>query len=123
MTVDELKEYQKLKLQVDIFESDLGFSYLGAVDTTKPSVQSGKISNPTESVGLKRCEADFADEYKKTKSRFENLKKYLKQIDDTEVKTIAMLLAIKQKSFGEIGEMMNYSRTTECYNMHIKYML
>lgn len=112
MTIKELKEYQTLKLQVDIFEQDLGISYINAVDTTKPSVQSGKTSNPTESVGLKLCEADFSVEYIKTKEKFENLKKYLIQISDTEIRTMAMLCAIKQKSCEEIGEIMNYSTKT-----------
>jgi len=44
MTIQRLERYQSIKRQIEIFEADYGISYLGGVDLSKPSVQSGKIS-------------------------------------------------------------------------------
>lgn len=114
MTVEELEKYRTLKRQIDIMESDAGISYISGVDTTKPSVQSGKISNPTESVGLKLYEMDceLKSFYKLTKDRLRTITKYIAHIKDDEVREIAMLRCFDGQEYEQIGKAMNYDRTT-----------
>ena len=114
MTIAELEQYRTLKRQIEIFESDAGVSFISGVDTTRPSVQSGKVSNPTESVGLRLYELDceLQSEYKRVKDKFVGLNKYIAHIKDNEVREIAMRKFICGQNYEQIGEAMFCHRTT-----------
>lgn len=114
MTIAELEQYRSIKRQIELFESDAGITYINAVDTTRPAVQSGKISNPTESVGLKLYEmnCELETEYKRVKDKFVALNKYIVHIKDDEVREIAMRKFIYGQSYEQIGEAMFCHRTT-----------
>lgn len=114
MTIVELEQYRTLKRQIEIFESDAGVSYISGVDTRKPAIQSGKISNPTENAGLRLYELDYElqSEYKRVKDKFIVLNKYIAHIKDNEVREIAMRKFIKGQTYEQIGEIMFCHRTT-----------
>lgn len=114
MTIAELEQYRTLKRQIEIFESDAGVSYISGIDTTRPSVQSGKISNPTENAGLKLYELDceLQSEYKRVKDKFIALNKYIAHIKDDEAREIAMRKFICGQGYEQIGDAMFCDRTT-----------
>lgn len=114
MTIQRLERYQTIKRQIEIFEADYGISYISGVDLTKPSVQSGRISNPTAENAIKRYEltADCQTEYNRLFEELCTLTKYIMHIRNETVKEIAMRRFMKGQTFEEIGRIMNYDRTT-----------
>lgn len=114
MTIQRLERYQSIKRQLEIFEADYGLTYIAGVDTTKPIVQSGKISNSTADIAIKKYEltADYQTEYNRLYRELRELTKYIIHIKDEVVKEIAIRKFMKGQTFAEIGEIMNYDRTT-----------
>lgn len=114
MTITRLEQYRSIKRQIEILESDAGISYLKGVDTTQIAVQSGKISNPTATVGLKLYELnhEFANEYKRLCDELQLLSKYIAHIKSEEVKEIAMRKFVAGQSYEQIGAAMFYDRKT-----------
>lgn len=114
MTFERLEQYQTIKRQLEIFEADYGITYIGGIDLSKPSVQSGKTSNPTADNAIKHYEltADCRTEYNRLYEELRALTKYIIHIRDEHVKEIAMRKFMKGQTFAEIGEIMNYDRTT-----------
>lgn len=114
MTMARLEQYQSIKRQIIIFESDLGISYLKGVDTSKISVQSGKVSRPAEDMALKLYEIsnECESEYKRLLDEFEVLTKYILHIKNEEVKEIAIRRFIAGQTYEQIGDVIFCSRTT-----------
>ncbi len=114
MTIARLEQYRSIKRQIEIFSSDLGFSYISGVDTKKPSVQSGKKSTPTEEAALRLYEIDreYNSEYKRLLSELEEITKYIMHIKSEEIKEIAMRKFMLGQTYEQIGEAMFFDRTT-----------
>lgn len=114
MTIARLEKYRSIKRQIEIFSSDLGVSYIGGVDTAKPSVQSGKKSTPTEDIALRLYEIDreCSCEYKRLISEFEEMTKYIMHIKNEEIKEIAMRKFMLGQTYEQIGSAMFIDRTT-----------
>lgn len=114
MTIERLEKYRSIKRQIEIFSSDLGVSYIGGVDTTKPSVQSGKKSTPAEDTALRLYEIDreYASEYKRLLSELEKMTKYIMHIKNEEIKEIAMRKFMLGQTYEQIGDAMFFDRTT-----------
>lgn len=114
MTIERLEKYRSIKRQIEIFSSDLGISYIGGVDTSKPSVQSGKKSTPTEDIALKLYEIDreYSSEYKRLLSELEEMTKYIMHIKNEEIKEIAMRKFMLGQTYERIGDAMFFDRTT-----------
>lgn len=114
MTIERLERYQTIKRQLEIFEADYGISYVSGVDLTKPCVQSGRVGNPTAENAMKRYEltADYQTEYNRLFDELRVLIKYIMHIRNETVKEIAMRKFMKGQTFEEIGNAMNYDRTT-----------
>jgi len=114
MTIKRLEQYRTIKRQLQIFEADYGISYISGIDLSKPSVQTGKTSNPTADNAVKKYEltADCQTEYNRLYEELKKLTKYIIHIQDETVKEIAMRKFIKGQTFEEIGRIMNYDRTT-----------
>lgn len=119
MTIERLEKYRSIKRQIEIFSSDLGISYIGGVDTSKPSVQSGKKSTPTEDIALKLYEIDreYSSEYKRLLSELEEMTKYIMHIKNEEIKEIAMRKFMLGQTYEQIGEAMFFDRTTAMRKM------
>ena len=114
MTIARLEQYRAIKRQIEIFESDAGIAYIKGIDTTKVSVQSGKISDPTATLGLKLYEldSDFESQYNCLKQELKLLIKYIMHIKNQEVKEIAMRKFILGQTYEQIGDAMHYDRKT-----------
>lgn len=114
MTIERLEKYRSIKRQIEIFSSDLGISYIGGVDTSKPSVQSGKKSTPAEDMALRLYEIDkeYSSEYKRLLSELEEMTKYIMHIKNEEIKEIAMRKFMLGQTYEQIGDAMFFDRTT-----------
>lgn len=114
MTIARLEQYRAIKRQLEIFESDAGITYIKGVDTTRVSVQSGRVSDPTATVGLKLYELnnEYESEYKRLCEELETLTKYIIHINNEEIKEIAMRKFIVGQTYEQIGNAMFCNRTT-----------
>lgn len=114
MTIARLEQYRAIKRQIETFESDAGIAYIKGIDTTKVSVQSGKISDPTAALGLKLYElnSEFESQYNSLKRELQTLTKYIMHIKNQEVKEIAMRKFILGQTYEQIGNVMFCNRTT-----------
>ena len=108
MTIERLEKYRSVKRQIEIFSSDLGISYISGVDTTKPSVQSGKKSTPAEDMALRLYEIDKRcySEYKHLISGLEYMTKYIMHIKDEQIKEIAIRKFMLGQTYEQIGNAM-----------------
>lgn len=114
MTIARLEKYRSIKRQIEIFSSDLGISYIGGVDTSKPSVQSGKKSTPTEDMALRlyEIEREYSSEYKRLLTELEEMTKYIMHIKNEEIKEIAIRKFMLGQTYEQIGNAMFFDRTT-----------
>lgn len=107
MNIYRLENYRSIVRQISIFENDI--SYISAVDTTNVSVQSGKISKPTEDMGIRLA---YYQEYERLCKERDEILKYIIHISDENVKEIAMRKFIKGQTYDDIAKAMNYDRRT-----------
>lgn len=114
MTIERLEKYTSIKRQIEIFRSDLGISYICGVNTTKPSVQSGKKSTPAEDMALRLYDIDKEcySEYKHLISELEDMTKYILHIKNEQIKEIAIRKFMLGQTYEQIGKAMFFDRTT-----------
>lgn len=109
MTMELLKSYKSICRQIKILEDELNISGLKGVDTTKPSVQSGKISNPTEDAALSLL---FSEEYQRQCSQRNEIIKFIFSIKDQATKEMALRYAFEDKNLEDIARITNYDSKT-----------
>lgn len=109
MTMELLKSYKSICRQIKILEDELNISGLKGVDTTKPSVQSGKISNPTENAALSLL---FSEEYQRQCSQRDEIIKFIFSIKDQTTKEMALRYAFEDKNLEDIARITNYDSKT-----------
>lgn len=109
MTMELLKSYKSICRQIKILEDELNISGLKGVDTTKPSVQSGKISNPTENAALSLL---FSEEYQRQCSQRNEIIKFIFSIKDQTTKEMALRYAFEDKNLEDIARITNYDSKT-----------
>lgn len=110
MTIKRLEQYRSIKRQIDDYEKNNDISYINGVDTTKPAVQSNKISDTTANNAIKKCQQISKKEYAELCNEFNMLNNYIFGIEDVITREIAKLKFINGNSFEVIAEKMNYSR-------------
>lgn len=108
MTLERLYQYRIIKQQKELFEKEI--SYIDAVDTTKPSVMSGKISDTTADNGIRLVE--LGEEYDRICKEYRELTKYILRINDEFVKAIAIRKFMLGQTYSEIGDALFCERTT-----------
>ena len=108
MTIERLYQYRIIKQQKELFEREI--SYISGVDTTKPSVMSGKTSDTTADNGIKL--AELGTEYDRICKEYTELTKYIFKIKDEFVKAVAIRKFIIGQTYNEIGEALFCEKTT-----------
>lgn len=108
MTIERLEQYRTIKRQIELHNSDTDISFLSGVDTSKPSVQSGKTSDTTADLAIALCEEITEQEYNDLCKEFRVLNEFIYGIEDLSVREIAKLKFIKGYTYEEISEQINY---------------
>ncbi len=112
MTYERLEQYRTIKRQIELHNSDNDISFLSGVDTSKPSVQSGKTSDTTADLAMALCEEITEQEYKELCEEFRLLNKFIYGIEDLSVREIAKLKFIKGYTYDEIADVVGYESST-----------
>lgn len=112
MTYERLEQYRTIKRQIELHNSDNDISFLSGVDTSKPSVQSGKTSDTTADLAMALCEEITEQEYKELCEEFRLLNKFIYGIEDLSVREIAKLKFISGYTYERIAEIVNFDVTT-----------
>ncbi len=108
MTYERLEQYRTIKRQIELHNSENDISFLSGVDTTKPSVQSGKTSDTTADLAMALCEEITEQEYKDLCEEFRLLNEFIYGIEDLSIREIAKLKFIKGYTYEQISEKINY---------------
>ena len=112
MTYERLEQYRTIKRQIELHNSDTDISFLSGVDTSKPSVQSGKTSDTTADLAIALCEEITEQEYKDLCEEFKLLHNYIHNISDLLVREIAKLKFKKGYSYDVIADIVGYESST-----------
>lgn len=126
MTIYELSKYQKIKLELKQIKDNLkeldDTSVSSSEITGMPHGQ-GAVSNPTESLILKKEKLQRLLEKKQDKLLDEQLKieNFLETVDDATVRIIIRSRFIDGKNWHQIGKELNFERTTPYYHLK-KYL-
>lgn len=112
MTYERLEQYRTIKRQIELHNSDNDISFLSGVDTSKPSVQSGKTSDTTADLAIALCEEITEQEYKDLCEEFRLLNKFIYGIKDLSIREIAKLKFIKGYTYDEIADIVGYESST-----------
>ncbi len=112
MTYERLEQYRTIKRQIELHNRDKDISFLSGVDTSKPSVQSGKTSDTTADLAIALCEEITEQEYKELCEEFRLLNKFIYGIEDLSVREIAKLKFIKGYTYDEIADVVGYESST-----------
>lgn len=112
MTYERLEQYRTIKRQIELHNSDNDISFLSGVDTSKPSVQSGKTSDTTADLAIALCEEITEQEYKELCEEFRLLNKFIYGIEDLSVREIAKLKFIEGYTYDEIADVVGYESST-----------
>ncbi|MCI9641253.1 MAG: sigma-70 family RNA polymerase sigma factor [Eubacterium sp.] len=112
MTYERLEQYRTIKRQIELHNRDKDISFLSGVDTSKPSVQSGKTSDTTADLAIALCEEITEQEYKELCEEFRLLNKFIYGIEDLSIREIAKLKFIKGYTYDEIADIVGYESST-----------
>ena len=112
MTYERLEQYRTIKRQIELHNRDKDISFLSGVDTSKPSVQSGKTSDTTADLAIALCEEITEQEYKELCEEFRLLNKFIYGIEDLSVREIAKLKFIGGYKYEQIAEIVHFDVTT-----------
>lgn len=111
MTLERLQQYGIIVEQIELIKREFVPSYISAVDTTKPSIQSNSRSDVTADTALQQANIDpvIKAEYKRLTEELKELNDFIFGIDDELIKAIVMRRFIIKEQWTEIGRAMNYS--------------
>lgn len=111
MTLERLQQYGIIVEQIELIKREYIPSYITAIDTTKPSIQSNSRSDITADTALQQANIDpiIKAEYKRLTSELKELNNFIFGIDDELVKAIVIRRFIVKEQWAEIGRAMNYS--------------
>lgn len=109
MTIERLYQLRIIKSQIDFFEvpeTNIDDTYIGAVDTTKPSVMSGTKTDKVADIAIESANLQQASvkEYQRLKKEYEELTKYIFHIQDEFIKAIAIRKFVAGQSYLEIAK-------------------
>lgn len=104
MTIERLYQLRIIKSQLDFFavQENINDTYIGAVDTTKPSVMSSEKTDKVADLAISLASTQI--EYKRLKHEYEELIKYIFSIKDEFIKAIAIRKFLAGQSYSEIAK-------------------
>lgn len=112
MTKERLYKYCSLQRQIKLIEERYkGVSFLSGVDTTKPSVQSGKNSDTTADNAIKLINVNEYElkDYKALVQEYCELNKFIYGIQDEETKEIFKRRFIYEEEYWQISNEVHLS--------------
>lgn len=111
MTLERLQQYGIIVEQIELIKREYIPSYITAIDTSKPSIQSNSRSDITADTALQQANIDpvIKAEYKRLTAELKELNNFIFGIDDELVKAIVIRRFIVKEQWAEIGRAMNYS--------------
>lgn len=114
MTIERLQMYSIIAEQIELIKREFVPSYISAVDTTKPSIQSNSRSDITADTALQQANIDpvIKEEYKRLTEELKELNDFIFGIDDELIKAISIRYFIYGESYRTIGEALNYNKTS-----------
>lgn len=126
MRLDELSKYYHIKLEIKQLEDnlrELDDTAIGSPILTGMPHSQGSVSNPTESLVLKKDKLLNLLKKKKEKLYDEQIKieEFLEEVQDSTIRIIIRARFIDCKSWKQIGKELNFDRTTPYYHLK-KYL-
>lgn len=120
MTFEELSNYRYIANLIERFRIEYVPSYLSAVDTSKPAVQTSNISNATADIAINRmCMDDnIVREYNRLTEIKKRLDAYIYSIKDDLVKAIAIRHFVFGDTLEAISKELHYSRPQVSRKLH-----
>lgn len=92
MTLERLQRYGVIVEQIELIKREYIPSYISAIDTSKPSVQSSNISDTTADIAIQQMNIDTAikNEYARLRQELEDLNDFIFNIKDELIRAIVM---------------------------------
>lgn len=121
MTMARLNNYSILAAQKQRIEAEYNMpSYISGVDTSKPAVQSGKISDITADIAIMQLNIPPAikAEYERICKKLNELDNFIYSIPDELAKAIAIRRFIMDETFREIAATLHCSKSTVYRNFN-----
>lgn len=117
MTIDKLASYSHLKKeieQIDLTIYELEKTIIGSSKINDINIPSGRISNPTEQLGLKlsKLKEKLISKKEDLLEKFEEIETFLATVTDLEVLTIIRIKYINCKSWNDVANELYIDRTT-----------
>lgn len=123
MTYSELENYYILAEQKNMIEAEYMPSFVNAVDTAKPSVQSNTIAKTTENIAIQKLDISpfIKKEYHRVCTKLVEMETYIDEMPDELIRAIAIRRFIYRQSYKKIGYALHYSKSV-VYEKIFKYM-
>ena len=92
MTLEKLQQYGVIMEQIELIKREYIPSYISAIDTSKPSVQSSNISDTTADIAIQQLSIDPAikKEYARLRQELKDLNDFIFSIKDELIRAIVM---------------------------------
>lgn len=115
MTMARLNNYSILAAQKQRIEAEYNMpSYISGVDTSKPAVQSGKISDITADIAIMQLNIPpgIKAEYERIIKELKELDKFIYSIPNETTKAMAIRRFIMNEKFKNIAAALHCSKST-----------
>lgn len=117
MTIEKLASYSHLKKEIEQIDStiyEIEKTVIGSSKLSEVSIFSGKISNPTEQIGIKLSKLKDKLNLKKEELliKLDEIEVFLSTVTDLEVSTIIRIKYINCKSWNDVAKELFIDRTT-----------
>lgn len=113
MTMARLNNYSILAAQKQRIEAEYNMpSYISGVDTSKPAVQSGKISDITADIAIMQLNIPSAikAEYERIIKELNELDNFIYGIPDELIRAIAIRRFIMDEKYTDIATRLHYTK-------------
>lgn len=126
MTIKELSKYHNLKIEILQLKeriSELEATIINTSKITGMPFSGGKVSNPTERIGLKlvKLKNKLIIKVNNLIDKETEIEDFLESVDDEKVRIIIRKRFFDGKSWNEIGKELHFERTTPYYHLK-KYL-
>lgn len=117
MTLERLQQYGVIVEQIELIKREYIPSYISAIDTSKPSVQSSNLSDTTADTAIQQMNIDPAikKEYARLRQELKDLNDFIFNIKDELIRAIVMRRFIPGKDgkvmkWDDIARDLHYSK-------------